>query len=111
MEIDLKDFVSKTLSDIDVGISSSKNSSGKKFELDISSGGIEFDVAVVATQADKKGGGAGFNVSVVGIGGKLGGRLQSTNSFEKTHRIKFKVTSVYPDSPSQAGAVPPEWDF
>lgn len=53
---------------------------------------VEFDVAIVAVNSDKKGGKAG--IGVVGI--NAGGGIETTESTSTVSRLKFQIPVSYP---------------
>ncbi len=90
--MDLKDFISKTISDVVTGLKESSGLTSKK--IDLASIGstnrrhIEFDVAVAAEKVDQNKGGGKIEVfSIAEIGLERGSETKNST----VSRIKFGV--------------------
>ena len=100
--MDLKEFISKTISDIIDGLdSASKELKGKKRKVGLYSTGkdnrrhIEFDVAVIASNKKGKKKDFGGEIKVWGIlAGGAKAQIASEDSNSSVSRIKFGVRII-----------------
>ncbi len=100
-QINLRDFIQKTLVDIARAIRGANEDMKSIEKIDSNlfilshsiSGdksrdkGIEFDIAIAATKSEKES--AGFKISIVEIGGGISGGKKIES--EMLHRIRFEV--------------------
>ncbi len=85
--MNLKEFVSQTISETVKGMEEAAQLTGRRVRFSKDSEGIEFDIAFVVEDTDTKEGGGGLNIKVVSVGGKAG----SSSSTTSTQRMKFAV--------------------
>ena len=106
----LKEFVTESLTQIMGGIKEAQNKCSKigglicpegvvvnnkkaeRFYYNKPVDMIEFDIAVIATEEMDKGGGGGINVYSV----KLGGSVEKKNTDTRESRISFSIPVVFP---------------
>lgn len=101
MNIELKDFIVSTVSNIEGALNEIKSTKGVEYVLgrqnnttqyDSKGGVIDFDLVVEASEKAGTNGGAKLNVlKVVSIGGE-GTRA---NEFSQTNHIKFSIRKAY----------------
>ena len=85
--ISLKDFIKQSIKDISEAKSEENSIEGIR-------GVVDFDVATTAVQEGK----TGVKVSVLGIGGELGGKLNN----QTVSRIQFSIQTKGAISPSES---------
>jgi len=94
-QIELEDFITKVLTDIDKSVADSREKTDDNFIIIPNKPfDVEFDLAVTVSSSDKKG--LGISVaSIIKVEGKVDEISQSTS------RIKFKIPLIlakyYPD--------------
>jgi hypothetical protein len=103
MSVELREFVKKTLLDIVQGVADAQADpsigayvvpagSTRKYVS------VEFDVAVTAESAESAKGGSGVKVSVLAIGGTIGGEESALSKNIAATHVKFSVPVSLPEA-------------
>jgi hypothetical protein len=85
--MNLKEFVKETISETVSGMESAAELTGRRVRFSRGDDSINFDIAFVVEDTDSKQGGAGLNIKVVSLGGKM----DSSSTATSTQRMKFSV--------------------
>lgn len=120
--MDIKEFVSKTLTQITEGVIEAQEKSGAKINPRLHGGEsviskknayltswdsiaqpIDFDIAVVTENSENKD--AGGSIKVVGI--NLGGGVETKSQESVTSRVKFQVLVEFPQKQNSQRRVTP----
>ena len=114
MTVELKEFITRTLSDILKGVTDAQGDAsivknvapwgigGSKYPGEIvktPSGAliaVRFDVAVTAETSDAAKGGGGFKVAVLGVGASAGGEIGAASKNVAVTRIQFDIPVLLP---------------
>lgn len=96
--MELKDFVSTTLKEIDQGLADAKAAVGHGYYVSVNtqgiSGGIKFDLAVTSGSVSEGGSSVGGGLRVKVVSAELGKTEKSTVTAETTSRIIFTVNQM-----------------
>ncbi len=90
--MDLKDFVSNTIKEIEEGIDSATDESeSNKYKL---SAPVMFNLAITSNSTDTSAGGKGVKVKLYVVEANLGKDDGSVSSSEYVQRVQFEVGAV-----------------
>lgn len=85
--MNLKEFVTQTISETVSGMETAAEMTGRRVRFPRGDESINFDIAFIVEDTDSKQGGAGLNIKVVSIDGKM----DSSSTTTSTQRMKFSV--------------------
>lgn len=114
MTVELKEFITRTLSDIVKGVADAQGDGsigknvapwgigGSKYPGEIQKApfgaliAVKFDVAVTAESSDEAKGGGGFKVAVLGVGASAAGEVGTASKNVAVTRIQFDIPISLP---------------